>query len=137
MVPFCPPGPSVHLHGAWPFSLHLRLSSLTSGALAAERPSFFLSSPLPRTNFWVFSQIVSFSWRILLVFFTRPTSTYTTKPSSEAFSSQKPRLEKMPFVYISTVLIFTLNKCLSTLLQLLVLLVSSIYLGAPGFLIHR
>lgn len=49
----------------------------------------------------------------------QPTSTHSAKPSSEALSSWKPRLEKMPVFYISTAF-RNVFQCLSILLVLLV-----------------
>lgn len=120
--------------GAWPFSLSSFNFPLLPKArwlsmLQAVFQGHSLSFPSTKDSLWVFSQVVSFSWRILPYLFARPTSTHPAKPSSGVLSSWKPRLAKMPFFYISTASMFTRNKCLSTLWQLLVLLVPSIYLG--------
>lgn len=120
--------------GAWPFPLSIFNFPLLPKALwLSIRQAVFqghsLSFPSTKDTLWVFSQVVSFSWRILPYLFARPPSTHPAKPSSDVLSSWKPRLEKMPFFYISTASMFTRNKCLSTLWQLLVLLVPSIYLG--------
>lgn len=127
-------GPRLSPPGAWPFSLSsFNFPLLPKTLWLSRRHTGFqghsLSFPSTRDTLWVFSQVVSFSCRILPYLFARPTSTHPAKPSSDVLSSWKPRLEKMPFFYISTASMFTLSKCLSTLLQLLVLLVPSIYLG--------
>lgn len=112
-------------HGSVPSSLSSFNSPFKLQALGLQKSQSGFQGlppppPLPRSHFWVFAhKTFPFFWR-LLPFFTSQLLLILAKPSTEALSSWKPRLEKTLVFYIST----AFRNVFQILSILLVLLVS-------------